>query len=293
MKQRILFPVLRGPARLLLTRRGRSRHRRRAPAPVDHRPASRTPRTRARPARRTSCADTRTQVGEVLRRDPSLMSRADYMAPYPQLAAFLAQHPEDSAQRRVLFRRLRLVAEPRSSIPSIEALGVLLGGMAGFFVLRRVPQRRHLAGARHHPASPLAQGLTGPGRRPHQADGAHDHQRGAARLRAESGGPPLPRGGADQAGGRRAGVSAPVGSIIWSMMAGIVLATVGVGFRCAGATSATTRSRRSWSSASSSSSLGIGFIVASLMAYLAVVAARPVPAATGTGIAVRPCVSSR
>ncbi len=33
-------------------------------------------------------------MAEILRRDPSLMSRADYMAPYPQLAQFLALHPE-------------------------------------------------------------------------------------------------------------------------------------------------------------------------------------------------------
>lgn len=33
-------------------------------------------------------------VGEVLRRDPSLLTRADYLAPYPALAGFVQQHPE-------------------------------------------------------------------------------------------------------------------------------------------------------------------------------------------------------
>lgn len=33
-------------------------------------------------------------VGEVLRRDPSLLTRADYLAPYPALATFVQQHPE-------------------------------------------------------------------------------------------------------------------------------------------------------------------------------------------------------
>src|SRR5688500_20198901 len=33
-------------------------------------------------------------VAEILRRDPSLMSRADYIEPYPQLTKFLAQNPE-------------------------------------------------------------------------------------------------------------------------------------------------------------------------------------------------------
>jgi hypothetical protein len=33
-------------------------------------------------------------VGQVLRLDPSLLAKADYMAAYPTLAAYIAQHPE-------------------------------------------------------------------------------------------------------------------------------------------------------------------------------------------------------
>jgi hypothetical protein len=33
-------------------------------------------------------------VADVLRRDPSLLTRADYLTPYPALAGFVAQHPE-------------------------------------------------------------------------------------------------------------------------------------------------------------------------------------------------------
>ena len=33
-------------------------------------------------------------VGQVLRLDPSLLTKADYLAPYPTLAAYLGQHPE-------------------------------------------------------------------------------------------------------------------------------------------------------------------------------------------------------
>src|SRR5688572_9597872 len=33
-------------------------------------------------------------VGEVLRRDPSLLNRPDYISPYPQLVLFLQQYPE-------------------------------------------------------------------------------------------------------------------------------------------------------------------------------------------------------
>src|SRR5256885_7969742 len=33
-------------------------------------------------------------VGQVLRLDPSLLTKPDYLAPYPTLAAYLSQHPE-------------------------------------------------------------------------------------------------------------------------------------------------------------------------------------------------------
>src|SRR5215217_7815528 len=33
-------------------------------------------------------------VAQVLRLDPTLLGRPDYLAPYPMLAAFLGQHPE-------------------------------------------------------------------------------------------------------------------------------------------------------------------------------------------------------
>src|SRR5262245_51045213 len=33
-------------------------------------------------------------VGEILRRDPSLMAKPDYMAPYPKLVEFMSKHPE-------------------------------------------------------------------------------------------------------------------------------------------------------------------------------------------------------
>ena len=56
--------------------------------------------------------------GEILRRDPSLMSRADYMAPYPQLAQFLAQHPEIPRNVEFYFDGYRAGRAGIGSIPS-------------------------------------------------------------------------------------------------------------------------------------------------------------------------------
>ncbi len=47
-------------------------------------------------------------VREVLRIDPTLMYRADYVANYPVLAAFLEQHPEIAHNPGVLHRRVSI-----------------------------------------------------------------------------------------------------------------------------------------------------------------------------------------
>lgn len=74
-------------------------------------------------------------VGEVLRRDPSLMGRADYMASYPQLVQFLAQHPEIPRNVEYYFEGYGPWQSRNQLDPEYEALGVLLGGMAAFFIV--------------------------------------------------------------------------------------------------------------------------------------------------------------
>ena len=100
--------------------------------------------------------------------------------------------------------------------------------------------------------------------------------------------PPVPRVRADPAGGGLAAIGAPVGPIIWSMMAGIVLATVGVGFRLA-AQSVTDDAQQAF--------IVVGVIILALGARLhlrlghglsRVVAARPVPAAAARRRSRRP-----
>ncbi len=66
-----------------------------APRPAVPPAAPAAPAAPAPPAEPTALVPARADdVGEVLRRDPSLLTRADYLAPYPALAAFVQQHPE-------------------------------------------------------------------------------------------------------------------------------------------------------------------------------------------------------
>jgi hypothetical protein len=78
---------------------------------------------------------TPTSVAEILRRDPSLMARADYMAAYPDLQAFISSIPRSRATSSSTSKASPSWQNPRRLDPSFEALGVLLGGMAAVFLL--------------------------------------------------------------------------------------------------------------------------------------------------------------
>ncbi|MDP2319640.1 MAG: hypothetical protein Q8O42_09920 [Acidobacteriota bacterium] len=206
-------------------------------------------------------------VGEVLRRDTSLLSRPDYIAPYPQLVAFLQQHPEIVRNPTFFFGSYEYY-ERRQMSPEIEALDSLLGGMAAFlavglfvgvltWLIRAVIQHRRwlrLSKVQAEVHVKLMDRMT------NNEELLAYIQSPAGRRFLESS--PIPQ----EADSPRLG--APVGPIIWSMMAGIVLATVGIGFRFA-ANSVATEAQQAFTVVGVILlALGAGFIVASGMAYL-------------------------
>jgi heme/copper-type cytochrome/quinol oxidase subunit 3 len=221
-------------------------------------------------------------VGEVLRRDNSLLNRPDYLAPYPQLVAFIQQHPEVVRNPTYFFGNYDYYERREPLSPEMETLDGMLTGMAVFlgigmflgvvgWLMRAVIQHRkwlrqskvqtevHLKLMDRltnndellaYVQSPVGQRFLDSAPMPHESES--------------------PR------------LGAPVGPIIWSVMAGIVLATVGGGFRLA-ARSVTDDAQRAFSVIGVILlALGIGFMLASLMAYL--VSARlglfPKPATT-------------
>src|SRR5262245_51054237 len=66
-------------------------------------------------------------VAEVLQRDPSLLTRADYLSPYPVLWAFLQKHPE-IARNPSFFLGSFDYYEPRPQDRSMEMFQVILAG---------------------------------------------------------------------------------------------------------------------------------------------------------------------
>ena len=173
-------------------------------------------------------------VGEILRRDPSLMARTDYMAAYPDLAKFLDGHPEIARNVEFYFEGFAGWQNPRRINPNFEALGVLLGGMAAIFLViifvgvitwlvRVIIQHRRWLRASQVQADVhtklMERMTTNEELLAYVQSPAGRRFLEAAPLRPETEGPQL---------------SAPIGSIIWSMMAGVVLTVLGVGFRYAG-----------------------------------------------------------
>jgi len=76
-------------------------------------------------------------LAQVLRLDPSLVSRADYVAPYPRLAAFLAQHPE-VAHNPVFFLGDARFNVPDTRNQTFNMLENVLGGLAALTVFATV-----------------------------------------------------------------------------------------------------------------------------------------------------------
>ncbi len=266
MKQRILFPVL--VALLGFC------------SPAAAQPGAVAPRPDTVAVRQPTAEDTRddlreilqkypNSVGEILRRDPSLMARADYMTAYPDLATFLGQHPEVARNVEFYFEGFASWQSNRRPLnPNFEALGVLLGGMAGIFIfiiflgaivwlVRAFIQHRRWLKSSQIQADVHAKLMDRMGTNEellaYVQSPAGRRFLEAAPVRPDAD-PPA--------------ISAPVGSIIWSLMAGVVLTTVGVGFRYSANFIVDDAHQAFVVVGVIVLSLGIGFILASLMAFV-------------------------
>lgn len=221
-------------------------------------------------------------VGEILRRDPTLMARPDYMASYPQLAQFVAQHPEIPRNVEYYFDGYQGWQRRQQLDPEYEALGVLLGGLAGFlafsaifgvlvWLVRAVIQHRRWLKSSQVQAdvhSKLMDRMT-------TNEELLAYIQSPAGRRFLEAVPPRPEPESPAFG-------APIGPIIWSMMAGIVFATVGAGFRVAAGSIGDEVQKAFTVVGVILVSLGVGFLVAAIMAFvvssrLGLFPARPAP----------------
>ena len=168
-------------------------------------------------------------VAEVLQRDPSLLNRPDYLAPYPALVAFLAQHPE-VARNPSFFLGSFYYRERNPEEHAFEMLGLLLGSIAAaaafvafisllVWLIRSVIDHRRwlrLSRVQTEVHTKLMDRLTT------NEDLLAYIQSPAGRRFLESA--PITLEGEPRP------TSAPLGRILWSLQAGIVLVALGIGF---------------------------------------------------------------
>ena len=156
-------------------------------------------------------------LGRVLALDPTLLSNDTYLQPYPQLATFLAQHPEIAhnpsyffdQQYRDVSRRQYDYNDPK--IAAIRAIDQTLGGLAAMLVgltvigtaawliRSAIEYRKWLRVSKTHVDTHA------------QVDGPVDIERRPRGLHAIACGPAVPRSRADSARGGTASALRAIG----------------------------------------------------------------------------------
>jgi hypothetical protein len=206
-------------------------------------------------------------VGEVLRRDPSL-ARQDYLAPYPSLLSFIQQHPEIARNPGFFFGGYEFQEQPpldrsyQMFNRVVDGFGFLFifGGLLGGFIwlVRSViDQRRWLRVSRTQAEvhTKLLDRLTS------NEDLMTYIQTPAGRRFLESG--PLL---ADAEPRPQAGVT--LSRIILSLQAGVVLASLGVGFWIAETRFPADMGEGFFIIGTIATALGIGFVISAAAAYV-------------------------
>lgn len=206
-------------------------------------------------------------IREVLRHDPSLLGRPDYLEPYPRLAAFLTQHPE------VLRSPAFFLGAPmtddgdpgaramRMSEDVMEGVGgfVFFLSFAGFlaWIVRTVIDHRRwlrLSKVQVDVHSKLLDRMS-----------SHDDL--LAYIQSPSG-----RRFLDSApielDGQPKPTAAALTRVVWSVQAGVVLTAVGIGFWWLGRNVLTDAAQGFAVIATLGLALGAGFIVSAGVSYL-------------------------
>lgn len=211
-------------------------------------------------------------VAQVLRLDPSLLTNPDYLAPYPALATYLAQHPE-VAHNPVFFLGGALGVQQSSdgrtqAMRAIEnvfiGLEVLLGFVAGFFTLgwitrSAIDHRRWLRATKIQTDAhtKIVDRLAS-----NEDLLAYMQSSAAQRFLSASLGSTVAVEAAPQA------VGAPLNRILWSTQAGIVLATSGLGLWFAKQHVMDDLAEPIFVIAILTVALGVGFVLSALTSYM-------------------------
>ena len=217
-------------------------------------------------------------VGQVLRLDPSLLTRADYLAPYPVLAGFLAQHPAIAHNPSYFLSVVRLnsgggyIDGPESARTEgvrairdvFEGLFFLIGvcwavGMIGWLIRSVIEYRAWLRASKVQTEvhTKMIDRLT-----------SNDEVLAYAQSPA---GQRFLNGAAMTSDFASRSVGSPVGRILWSVQIGIVLALGGIGLLIAKNSIMDEAAQALYVVAVIAIALGIGFALSAVAAYLSLI----------------------
>jgi ABC-type multidrug transport system fused ATPase/permease subunit len=209
-----------------------------------------------------------TEVSRVLKLDPSLMTNQSYLANYPALAAFLAQHPEIAHSPAFFLDNVYVGEEPRGENSServwrstMEGLSIfavlaLVTGVLTWLVRTLIEHRRwsRISKVQADVHNKLMDRFTA------NEDLLAYIQTPAGKRFLESA--PIALDGAPRA------VSAPVGRIMWSVQVGLVLAAAGFGLQYVSRSIEKTVSQPLFAMGILAVSIGVGFVLSAIVSYV-------------------------
>jgi hypothetical protein len=203
-------------------------------------------------------------VAQVLRLDPTLLTRSDYLTTYPSLAAFLAQHPEVPHNPAFFLGEFRFV-DHRSGV--MDVVKGMLAGIAGLIIFSTVVGLvvwviRSLINYRSWLRATKIQTDA------HTKifDRLSSNEELMAYVQSPAGQRFLTSASLTVDVLPRT-VGAPIGRILWSMQAGVVVALAGAGLWIAKASVIEEVAQILHVVAVLAMAVGIGFIVSALLAY--------------------------
>jgi hypothetical protein len=207
-------------------------------------------------------------VAQVLRLDPSLITKADYLEPYPTLATFLAQHPE-VAHNPVFFLGSATSMDTERSRQQV--LNTIDGALAGvglflaFVTLAGVVMWLTRAGIDHRRWLRAAKMQTDAHMK--LVDRLTSNEDLMAYLQSPAGQRFLSSSSIAVDAAPHA-VNAPLNRILWSVQGGVVLATSGVGLWLAKANLVEEVAQPLHVIAILAIALGVGFVLSALVSYM-------------------------
>jgi hypothetical protein len=204
-------------------------------------------------------------VAQVLRLDPTLLTRSDYLSTYPKLAAFVAQHPEVPHNPAFFLGEFRFV-ETRSRV--LDVVEGVLAGIAGLIVFSTVVGLvawvtrsviNYRSWVRATKIQTDAHGKI--------FDRLQSNEELMAYVQSPAGQRFLTSASLTVDVLPRT-VGAPVGRILWSMQAGVVVALAGAGLWIAKTTVVDEVAQLLHVLAVLAMAIGIGFVLSALLAYV-------------------------